>query len=219
MYIIICLDLVFCIYFIQFYSWNKIDTQRNTAQHSATHYNTLQHPSKLCHTLHHTRYRVAKTHRMPYLQVISRKRATNYRAHLRKIKYKDKASFDSMPPCMSLASTIDMRHSHALQQSATLCNTLNSTATHCNTLQHTATHCNTWLLLRVIFRLEACKLFVAGEWFLYARARALARTRCVVIVRGALRSWNRVVEYVQVLQHILQHMLQHILQHVLQHML
>jgi len=142
MYIIVCLDLVFCIYFIQFYSWNKIDTQRNTAQHSATHYNTLQHPSKLCHTLHHTRYRVAKTHRMPYLQVISRKRATNYRAHLRKIKYKDKASFDSTPPCMSLASTIDMRHSHELQQSATLGNTLQHSATLGNTVQHSAALCN-----------------------------------------------------------------------------
>ena len=33
------------------------------------------------------------------LQVIFRKRATNYRALLRKITYKDKASYDSTPPC------------------------------------------------------------------------------------------------------------------------
>ena len=35
------------------------------------------------------------------LQVIFRKRATNYRALLRKITYEDKASYDSTPPCMT----------------------------------------------------------------------------------------------------------------------
>ena len=35
------------------------------------------------------------------LQVIFRQRATNYRALLRKITYKDKASYDSTPPCMN----------------------------------------------------------------------------------------------------------------------
>ena len=33
------------------------------------------------------------------LQVIIRKRATNYRALLRKMTYEDKASYDSTPPC------------------------------------------------------------------------------------------------------------------------
>jgi len=33
------------------------------------------------------------------LQVISRKRVTNYRAHLRNMTYKDKASYGSSPPC------------------------------------------------------------------------------------------------------------------------
>ena len=33
------------------------------------------------------------------LQVIFRKRATNYRALLRKMTYQDKASYDSTPPC------------------------------------------------------------------------------------------------------------------------
>ena len=33
------------------------------------------------------------------LQVILRKRATNYRALLRKMTYRDKASHDSTPPC------------------------------------------------------------------------------------------------------------------------
>jgi len=35
------------------------------------------------------------------LQVIFRKRATNYRALLRKATYKDKTSYDSRPPCKS----------------------------------------------------------------------------------------------------------------------
>jgi len=39
------------------------------------------------------------------LQVIFCKRATNYRALLRKMTYKDKASYDSMPPC-SCRSTL-----------------------------------------------------------------------------------------------------------------
>ena len=36
------------------------------------------------------------------LQVIFRKRATNYRALLRKMTYKDEASYDSTPPCIHI---------------------------------------------------------------------------------------------------------------------
>jgi len=36
------------------------------------------------------------------LQVILRKRATNYRAFFRKMTYKDKASYGSSPPCSGL---------------------------------------------------------------------------------------------------------------------
>jgi len=36
------------------------------------------------------------------LQVIFRKRATNYRALLRKMTYEDKASHDSTPPCTQI---------------------------------------------------------------------------------------------------------------------
>ena len=43
-------------------------------------------------------YRLAKTYSLK-LQVIFRKRATNNRAFLRKMTYKDKASYDSTPPC------------------------------------------------------------------------------------------------------------------------
>jgi len=39
------------------------------------------------------------------LQVISRQRATNYRALLRKITYKNKASSASLPPCTMPTST------------------------------------------------------------------------------------------------------------------
>jgi len=38
------------------------------------------------------------------LQVIFRKRATNYRALLRKMTYEDKASYDSAPPCTHMLS-------------------------------------------------------------------------------------------------------------------
>ena len=38
------------------------------------------------------------------LQVVFRKRATNYMALLRKMTYEDKASYDSTPPCNKLTS-------------------------------------------------------------------------------------------------------------------
>jgi len=44
------------------------------------------------------------------LQVIFRKRATNYRALLRKITYGDKAFNDSTPPCTSIAHTNILLH-------------------------------------------------------------------------------------------------------------
>jgi len=44
------------------------------------------------------RYRVAKTHK---LQIIFHKRATKYRSLLRKMTYKDKASYESSPPYMT----------------------------------------------------------------------------------------------------------------------
>ena len=45
----------------------------------------------------HSIYWVATMHRM--LQVSFRKRATNYRALLREMTYKDKTSYESSPPC------------------------------------------------------------------------------------------------------------------------
>ena len=35
----------------------------------------------------------------PKLQIIFHKRATKYRALLRKMNYKDKGSYESLPPC------------------------------------------------------------------------------------------------------------------------
>ena len=95
------------------------------------------------------------------LYVFFRKRATKYRALLRKMTCKDKASYGSSPPftvwtkCMlqihsansvaiALVSSIRGVHSlHTFTRLPSHCNTLQHTATHCNTLQHTATHCNT----------------------------------------------------------------------------
>jgi len=42
------------------------------------------------------------------LQVIFRKRATNYRALLRKMTYEDKASYDSTPPCMIICMNAEV---------------------------------------------------------------------------------------------------------------
>jgi len=102
------------------------------------------------------------------LQVVFRKRATEYWAQLQKMTYKHEASYDSMPPCMRDLGIreifIHEREEHIYERdehmsTATHCNpleylpnfaglkrtvnTLQHTATHCNTLQHTATHCNT----------------------------------------------------------------------------
>ena len=62
------------------------------------------------------------------LQVSFRKRAINYRAHLRKMTYSDKASYASPPPCTS-DSHIRCRRMK-----------LQHPTTHCNALQHAATH-------------------------------------------------------------------------------
>jgi len=47
------------------------------------------------------------------LQVIFRKRATSYRALLRKMTYEDKASYDSTPPCICRCEPfLDVLHLH-----------------------------------------------------------------------------------------------------------
>ena len=67
----------------------------------------------------------------PKLQIIFHKRATKYRALLRKMTYKDKASYESSPPCISKAWLVihvicnicdlyymcDMTHSHVWHDS------------------------------------------------------------------------------------------------------
>ena len=89
-------------------------TQCSTLQHTATHRSVLvmQYPAA---TLTRSQHSTGRTTtilaldtgwRRPIgclkLQVIFRKRATEYRALLRKMTYKDKASYDSSPPCRAL---------------------------------------------------------------------------------------------------------------------
>ena len=74
-------------------------------------------------------------------QVIFRKRATNYKALLRKMTHRNKASYESSPLCI-MEMTIEIPFQKALQCTATHCNALQCTATHCNALQCTTVHCN-----------------------------------------------------------------------------
>jgi len=130
-----------------------IATHCTTPQHTTTHNNALkrisepdilrhlQHTATLYNTLHHTTgwRRLIDCLK---LQVIFRKRATNYMALLQKMTYEDKASYDSTPPCTSHHNTLQ----HTQKNDSTWYP--QTLATHCNTLyhtslQHTATHCNT----------------------------------------------------------------------------
>ena len=60
-------------------------------------------------------YRVAKTHISSRCRSFFRKRAMNCRAPLREMTYKDKASYDSTPPCtIHTANNSTLRASHSL---------------------------------------------------------------------------------------------------------
>jgi len=99
------------------------------------------------------RYRVAKT---LMLQVIFRKRATNYRARLRKMSYKDKASCGSSAPCTLLGldrikhrvsrrvccSVLQCVAGSVLQCVAVCCSVLQCVAVRCSVLQCVAVRCN-----------------------------------------------------------------------------
>ena len=104
----------------------------NILQHTATHCNTLQHTATHCNTLQHTATHNWRHFAKPWLaatasllrnprvpacdtgwrrligclklHVIFRKRATNYRALLRKMTEEDQASCDSTPPCICFES-------------------------------------------------------------------------------------------------------------------
>jgi len=73
------------------------------------------------------------------LQVIFRKRATNYRALLRKMTYKDKASYDSTPPCTLYSS---LQFNDSCFHIATQCHTLPHATTHCHTKFRLPLHSN-----------------------------------------------------------------------------
>ena len=106
------------------------------------------------------------------MQVILHSKATNYRALLRKITYKDKASYGSWPPC-NVSCTVcaqkyrcnvpsyvqtqnilmwyfetECTRTNTYVKYSIVCLWLSNRLTHnvrenCNTLQHTATHCST----------------------------------------------------------------------------
>jgi len=116
-------------------------------QHKATRCSTATH----CNTLPHTATHGDRKHtwqvrgvaqrdtgwRRPIeclkLQVIFRQRATDYRAFLRKTTYKNKASYDSTPPCRSLIS---------LMRVAACCSVLQCVVTCCSVLQRVAACCS-----------------------------------------------------------------------------
>ena len=64
------------------------------------------------HTWMHTGWR--RLIGSPKLQIIFHKRATKYRSLLRKVTYKDKGSYESLPPC---AHT----HTHCTQHTSFAC--------------------------------------------------------------------------------------------------
>jgi len=66
----------------------------------------------------------------PKLQIIFHKRATKYRSLLRKITYKDKGSYESLPPCTLHPSTAvsPQLHSHEIPSIAPLNCSFPSTA-------------------------------------------------------------------------------------------
>ena len=103
---------------------NWINTLQHTAstlqhmQHTATHCNTLQHITKHCNTQQHTAthcntlqqqshgyigaHRTGSRKCTGCLELLAsfRKRATNYRALLRKMTYEDEGSYASLVSCL-----------------------------------------------------------------------------------------------------------------------
>jgi len=76
------------------------DTLHKCSQHTQIYKHARTHIHLQTYIFTLTSYRVAKMHEVPYkLQVSFRKRATNYRALLRKMTYENKASYASSPLC------------------------------------------------------------------------------------------------------------------------
>ena len=67
-------------------------------------------------------YRVAKTHRIPWVADHFPQRATKYKSLLRKMTYKDKGSYESSPPCISKRQDIRVS-SHVARVLWVLCHT------------------------------------------------------------------------------------------------
>ena len=110
-------------------SWVSTATYCNTQHCAATHLNTIEHTLVLTGAqLQSFRDCGTGWRRLiasPKLQIIFLIRATKYRLLLRKMTCKDKGSYESSPPCISLKDICKN------------CNILQHTALRCNTLQHT----------------------------------------------------------------------------------
>jgi len=104
----------------------------------------------------------------PKLQIIFRKRATKYRALLRKMTYKDKGSYESSPPCMCYESghTIEWVTLHVWMSHVTLMNES------CHTYEWVMSHvclshvtCMTNDQVNTLQRINACTISqVTHEW-------------------------------------------------------
>ena len=88
----------------------------------------------------------------PKLQIIFPKRATKYRALLRKMTYKDKGSYESSPPCTRISQGLiactcsalqhrSVRYS-GLQCVAVCCSVLQCVAVCCSVMRCVALYCN-----------------------------------------------------------------------------
>ena len=103
------------------------------------------------HSLHTGWRRLIGCHK---LQVIFRKRATNCRALLRKMAYKDKAFYGSLPPCSTRIANCYELDNPVIQQSKSDWSSFTSQSnidfarTHTHTLTYTHTHTHTCVGVR-----------------------------------------------------------------------
>jgi len=93
-FIYTCIYAYIHIYTCRMHTWEHIHVYVYTHTHS---YN----PCKMSHAIHLSES--SGTHERVYIYfVYLRKRATNYRALLRKMTYEDKASYGILPPCIHI---------------------------------------------------------------------------------------------------------------------
>ena len=124
------------------YIYTKIRLHTHIRRHTATHLDTQQQIATHC-----TGWR--RPIGCLKLHVISRKRATNYRALLRKMTCKDKASHGPSPPCNSstlmCARALSHAHTHVPHMHTHAHTHIPHMHTHAHThsLSHPPTHLRT----------------------------------------------------------------------------